>query len=139
MEVHAYLTFPGTCAQAVLFYKQTLGAEIVASHSFRGTPAAEGLAAEHLDRIMHTSFKIGPTLLMASDTMPGHPYDGMKGVSLSINTKDPGEAERVFRALAEGGQVTMPLGDQFWGAKFGMLVDKFGIAWMVNCDLPKPS
>jgi len=73
-------------------------------------------------------------VLMGSDTMPEHPYDGLKGFSVSIGADDPAEADRLFAALAAGGTVTMPIGETFFAARFGMLVDRFGVPWMVNCD-----
>jgi PhnB protein len=137
MEINAYLTFPGTCAEALAFYKTTIGAEVVSTMNFRGAPGFDKLPPNWLDKIMHATFTVGSTTLMASDAMPDQPHDGVKGMSLSINSNDLGEAERVFKALSAGGKVTMPFQEAFWGARFGMLTDKFGVAWMVNCDPPK--
>lgn len=136
MNVNAYLNFPGTCAEAVAFYKDCLGATAEVM-TFRGTPMAEKMPSEALDRVMHATIKIGASTLMASDTMPGTPHEGMKGCAVSLNVDDLAQAERIFGALSHGGKVTMPFAAQFWGAKFGMLTDKFGVAWMVNCELPK--
>ena len=76
-------------------------------------------------------------MLMASDTMPGMPYTQGNNVYVNVDCESVAEIERIFAAMSEGGKVTMPLADQFWGARFGMLVDKFGLHWMFNCELPK--
>jgi PhnB protein len=84
-------------------------------------------------KILHASMEIGGTVLMASDAPPDR-YEQPKGYSVSLTLKDTGEAERIFHALAEGGSVRMPIQQTFWAARFGMLVDKFAIPWMINCD-----
>jgi PhnB protein len=86
---------------------------------------------------MHAALKKGPVMLMASDTMPGQPFKMGDNVHVNIDCDSVEEIERLFKAFSEGGKVTMPLADQFWGARFGMLDDKFGVHWMFNCELPK--
>ncbi len=84
------------------------------------------------NRIMHARLELDGRVLMASDSMVGHPYEGMKGFSLSLNYPATAEAQRMFAALAEGGKITMPIAKTFWAEAFGMLVDRFGTPWMVN-------
>ena len=84
--------------------------------------------------IIHTRLLVGDQVLMGSDTTPDRPVDDMSGCSISLNVDSIAEAERVFAALSEGGSVQMPLDATFWAARFGMLVDRFGVSWMVNCE-----
>lgn len=133
MRLYAYLIFDGQCADAFRFYAQSLGGHLEMS-TFGDAPMAPSVLAEVHARIMHARLTIGDQVLMGSDTMPEHPYDGVKGFSVSIGVDDPTEADRLFAALAAGGTVTMPIGETFFAARFGMLVDRFGVPWMVNCD-----
>jgi PhnB protein len=98
-----------------------------------GTPAAEHVPAEWHKKILHAKMNIGDAVLMASDAPPGR-FNQPQGFSVSLQIEDPAEAERKFQALAEGGVVTMPIGQTFWAKRFGMCVDQFGIPWMVNCQ-----
>ena len=135
MNIVPYLWFNGTCADAFRFYEKVLGGKIVDLLPHAGTPAAGHVPADWQDKIMHASIKVGDATLMASDVPPGH-YKPAQGFSVSLHVKTEDEAERVFKALAEGGTITMPMEKTFWAARFGMLVDRFGIPWMVNCDAP---
>jgi PhnB protein len=101
---------------------------------FGDTPACEHVPSDHRHKIMHARLEAGDQVLMGSDTTPPHPYEGVKGSSVAIQVKDPAEAERVFHALADGGTVTLPIQQTFWAVRFGMLVDRFGVPWMVNGD-----
>jgi PhnB protein len=134
MQVNTYLTFDGQCQAAFQFYEQCLGGTIQSMFPFGGTPAAEHVPPELHDKIMHASITIGNQVLMGSDTTPEHPYEGARGFSVSLGIDRPEEAERIFKALAEQGTVIMPIGQTFWAARFGMLVDRFGIPWMVSCE-----
>ena len=136
MRWNPYLTFDGRCEAAFKFYEQCLGGRIVALMPFGDTPAGEHVPAGHRRKIMHARLVVGDQVLMGSDTTPEHPYEGVKGCSVALQVTDPAEAERVFAALSAGGTVTMPIQPTFWAARFGMLVDRFGVPWMVNCDLP---
>jgi len=132
--VQSYLFFNGNCAEAVEFYRQALGAVVEFSISFKESPEPPppGMMPPNWgDKIMHTSFKIGQTTVMASDGC-GPEAKGFTGFSLSLSVATEGEADRYFNALAEGGKVNMPLSKTFWSPRFGMLVDKFGIGWMVS-------
>jgi PhnB protein len=101
-----------------------------------GTPAESHVPAEWRKKIMHACLTIGDESLMASDSPPGHQEDAVKGFSVSINVDKPAEADRIFAALAEGGTTRMPIQETFWAQRFGMLVDRFGIPWMINCAKP---
>jgi PhnB protein len=100
-----------------------------------GTPAEQHVPAEWRDKILHARLVVGDAVLMASDSPPGH-YQKPQGFTVSIQINDTARAEAIFRGLADGGTVTMPFAETFWAARFGMLVDKFGTPWMVNCDRP---
>jgi len=137
MQVNAYLYFNGRCEEAFKFYEQLFGGKIEAMFPHKGTPVEQQTPPEWLDKIMHARLTIGSDVLMGSDAPPGHYHDGSKGYSVSIGLNDPQEAERIFHALAENGKVNMPIQQTFWAARFGMLVDRFGIPWMINCEAPK--
>ncbi|MEO8623477.1 MAG: VOC family protein [bacterium] len=127
-----YLNFDGTTREAMTFYQKSLDAELT-MQTF-GETGAPGPAE---DRIMHARLTKGAAVLMASDSMPGMPLAVGNNVWVNIDCESIPEIEQYFTALSEGGTVIMPLADQFWGARFGMLADKFGINWMLNCELPK--
>ncbi len=133
MLMNAYLTFNGECEEAFNVYAQCLGGTIEVLMPHAGTPAEAHVPAEWRDKIMHVRMRAGENVLMGSDAPPGH-YAKPVGISVSVQIGDPAEAERVFDTLAEGGSVTMPLSQTFWAQRFGMLVDRFGIPWMINCE-----
>jgi PhnB protein len=137
MKWNPYLTFDGRCEAAFKFYEKCLGGKIVAMLPFGDTPACDHVPADHRGKIMHGRLVAGDQVLMGSDTTPEHPYEGVKGCSVAIQFNDPAEAERVFQALATNGTVTMPIQQTFWAVRFGMLVDQFGVPWMVNCEETK--
>ena len=137
MQINAYLSFDGQCEAAFRFYEQLLGGKIEAMIPHAGTPAEQHTPPEWRDKIMHARLTVGTNVLMGSDAPPGHYHEASKGYSVSIGLDDPQEAERIFQALAEGGTVRMPLQTTFWAARFGMLADRFGIPWMINCEEPK--
>ncbi len=134
MNVNPYLIFDGDCEAALAFYAQATGGTLGPMMRFGQTEGCGDMPASHRDRIMHSSVTFGQTVLMASDNHPDPPYHGVDGCSVALAVDSVAEAERVFAALAEGGQVTMPLAATFWAARFGMLVDRFGVPWMVNCE-----
>ena len=134
-QVNAYLVFNGECEAAFKFYERCLGGKIEMSMTHGDSPMSEQVPAEWRSKIMHARMTVGGTVLMGSDAPPDH-YREPQGFSLSIGTKDPAEAERMFNELAAGGKVQMPLEKTFWAAKFGMVVDRFGIPWMINCEQP---
>lgn len=132
--VNAYLNFNGNTAEAFNFYKSVFGGEFENFQRFSDMPDMEHLSEEEKSRVMHVSFPIGQTMLMGSDTLEsmGYAFKTGNNFSLSVDTQSEEEADKIFNALAKGGNVTMPLEKTFWGAYFGMLTDKFGIQWMVN-------
>jgi PhnB protein len=136
MQLEPYLFFSGNCEEALNFYKGVFGGEITGISRWNEMPKDAGgppVTPETADRIMHAEFKAGDVSFMASDASPGKTY-GEGPVSLSIGLTDEAEAHRIYDALSAGGTAEMPLADMFWGAKFGMLTDKFGIDWMINCQ-----
>lgn len=140
-KINPYLTFNGNCEEAFDFYKAAFGGEFRMLSRFSDMPSEPGkeLPKDLQNKIMHVSFPISDeTILMGSDTNPmmGDVTIGQQ-IALSVDAKDKSEADKIFNSLAAGGKITMPLADTFWGAYFGMLVDKFGNIWMVNYDYPK--
>jgi PhnB protein len=133
MQLNPYLTFNGNCEAAFKFYAQVLGGKIEAMIPHEGTPAAEHVPPEWRSKIMHARLTAGDKVLMGSDAPPDR-YEAMRGFSVTIGLTDTAEAERIFQALAENGTVHMPLQQTFWAARFGMLVDRFGTPWMINCE-----
>jgi PhnB protein len=134
-EVTAYLVFNGRCEEAFKFYATSLGGKIEMAMTFGDSPMSDQAPADWRNKIMHARMTVGDTTLMGSDAPPDR-YEQPKGFSLSIGIKNAAEAERMFNELAAGGKVEMPLQQTFWAVKFGMLVDRFGIPWMINCEQP---
>jgi len=137
-----YLTFPGTAEAAFTLYKSVFGGEFGMVHRFRGSPMAAGVPDNEQDRLMHISLMIAPgVLLMASDACSTSPVPFVAGTnfSVSIECDSDAEADKVFKGLAAGGTVSLPMKNTFWGAYFGMLTDRFGIAWMVSHHHPQPA
>lgn len=131
--VQPYLFFGGRCEEALEFYRTALGAQIDMLMRFKDSPEpppSDMLAPGFENKVMHASFRIGESILMASDGCGES--ESFKGFSLSISVSTEKEANRIFAALSEGGQVTMPLGKTFWSPCFGMLTDRFGLGWMIN-------
>lgn len=137
MQVQPYLFFDGRAEEAITFYRDALGAEVTALLRFKDAPAdgpephgACGVAPGSEDKVMHSSFRIGETEVMASDGMCGG-KPSFQGFSLALPVPSEAEADRLFTALADGGQVQMPLGKTFFSPRFGMVADRFGVQWMV--------
>jgi PhnB protein len=133
MIVQPYLFFDGRCEEAVEFYKKALGAEVTMLMRYKDSPdpPPPGMVAPGSEnKVMHTSFRIGETTVMASDGQcQGRP--NFQGFSLSLTVPNKAEAERLFAALADGGQVQMPLTKTFFSSRFGMVADRFGVPWMI--------
>jgi PhnB protein len=135
MKVNIYLLFQGQAAEAFRFYERVLGAKVGEVFTFGNSPGADQSPAEWRDKVMHGTFTVGETALMASDAPPQH-YQTPQGFSVSLSVSDPDEAEKLFNGLSDNARkISMPLQQTFWSPKFGMLVDQFGIPWMVNCTL----
>lgn len=138
--INPYLNFNGNTEEAFNFYKSVFGGEFIVLQRFKDTPEADKVPAEVRDKIMHVSFPIGKgNVLMGTDAIEsmGHKLTTGNNIQMSLTTESEAETEKLFNGLSAGGKVLVPLGKQFWGAYFGMLVDKFGIQWMVNYDYPK--
>lgn len=134
MQITPYIIFNGNCEDALNFYAKALGGK--PGHISRYADVPDNQMGMDGQKVMHTHFEVdGNTLFMASDGPSNANDSGM--VNLSLNFTDSGGIQSTFAALGEGGTVTMPLQDTFWGATFGMLTDRFGIKWMFNYDKPK--
>lgn len=133
MELTPYLIFNGRCEEAFTLYADVLGGKIIMSMKFGDSPAKDHVPAEVHDKMMHVHLEAAGAKLFGSDAPPGQ-YAPAQGTSVAIGVKTADEAKRIFDRLSEGGTVTMPFNPTFWSAGFGMLVDKFGIPWMVSAE-----
>jgi PhnB protein len=133
MQLNPYLIFNSQCEAAFKFYEERLGGKILVMLDHGSSPMAEQGPPEWRNKIMHARLTVGDAVLMGSDSPPEH-YEEMKGFYVALNTEAPADAERIFHALAENGTVRMELQETFWAARFGMLVDQFGVPWMINCE-----
>ena len=130
MQVQPYLFFEGRCQEALEFYRRALGAEVTALMRFKESPDPQMVQPGSEDKVMHASFRVGETTVLASDgRCGGHP--SFQGFALSLTVANEAEADRLFGALVEGGQVIMPLTTTFFSPRFGMATDRFGVSWMV--------
>jgi PhnB protein len=136
MQITTYLIFNGQCEAGFKFYEQSLGAKIKFMMTHGESPMAAHVSPEWRSKIIHGTLALGEQMLMGSDAPPDH-YEKPQGFSVSIEVADPVEAERMFQALSENGNVTMPMQETFWAVRFGMVTDQFGIPWMVNCAKPQ--
>ncbi|CAD5107849.1 VOC family protein [Zestomonas carbonaria] len=135
MQVQPYLFFNGRAEEALAFYAKAIGAETTFLMRFKDAPEqppSEECGNYSPEHIMHANMQVGPTQVMVSDG--AEPNSAFNGFSLAVAVDSPEEAARVYAALAEGGQATMPVQETFWARAFGMLTDKFGVSWMVNCE-----
>ncbi|MBK0402121.1 VOC family protein [Adhaeribacter sp. BT258] len=130
-----YLAFNGNCREAMEFYKTVFGGELQIQ-TFGQAPVNASEADK--SRVMHAQLSSGNFMLMASDGMPDRPVKFGDSVSLSVHTQSKDETDALFKKLSEGGTITMPLENTFWGAYFGMLIDKFGIHWLFNFQQEQP-
>ena len=135
MQLNPHLSFDGQCEAAFKFYEKALNGKIQYTKTYADSPMGEKMSPEWRKKVIHATLKIGDLLVMGSDAPPDR-YRKPQGFTVSISVEDPAEAERVFKALEENAQVQMPMQETFWALRFGMLVDRFGIPWMVNCEQP---
>ncbi|TAM82813.1 MAG: VOC family protein [Acidobacteria bacterium] len=134
MQMNPYLLFTGECEEAFKFYEKLLGGKIQMMMTHEGTPAESGVPAEWRKKTLHARMTTPGGVLMGSDAPPSR-QSKPQGFSVSISVDNPTEAERIYNGLAEGAlAVTMPIQETFWARRFGMLTDRFGIPWMVNCE-----
>lgn len=135
MQISPYLNFPGNCEEAFNFYAKTFGGKIEFKMTHGESPMAAQTEAEWRDKIMHISLRIGDEVLLGSDAPPQY-RQKPQGFYISISFKDAADAKRIFDALAENGQINLAFSETFWSPGFGMLIDRFGIPWMVNTNQP---
>jgi PhnB protein len=133
MQLIPYLSFKGDCEAAFTFYEQCLGGQLGSIFRYAGTSLADQVPAGWQDKVMHGSLTLGGQVLMGADVAP-EGYEAPRGFSLSLQIESTAEAERVFHELARDGTVNMPLEKTFWAERFGMVVDRFGIPWLINCE-----
>lgn len=132
LSVTPYIVFRGNCREAVDFYKQALGAEVVGLQTFGESPMASRGPADY---IVHGTLRIGDSSIMVSDDpRPSTTAAAEDKISMAIGLQDSERAKQIFDSLAQGGSVTMPLQKTYWAGSFGMLTDKFGVKWMINCE-----
>jgi PhnB protein len=135
-QLNPYLNFNGTAAKAIKLYESALGAKVESTMPWTEAPGTAP-APENKDRVMHATLRIGGAAMMLSDTMPGMDVPAGGNAHICLDFDDAAEMTSRFEAMSKGGKVTMPLQDTFWGAKFGMLTDAYGIQWMFNCENKK--
>jgi PhnB protein len=131
-QISPYLNFQGDCEAAFKFYEQALGARVGAIFRYTGSPLAGTVPADWSDKVMHGSVTIGDEVLMGADVGPDQ-YEAPKGFALALSLASAADADRVFKDISDGGRVLMALEKTFWAERFGMVVDRFGIPWMVSC------
>ncbi|HJQ98967.1 MAG TPA: VOC family protein [Candidatus Polarisedimenticolaceae bacterium] len=135
MIITPYLSFDGQCKAALTFYERCLGATIVYSMTYGESPGAADLSPEWGPRIYHATLSVRGQTIGVADAPPGS-YRQPQGFSLMLEIDEPAEADRVFELLAEGGDVQMPIQETHWAARFGVVTDRFGTPWFVNCGRP---
>jgi PhnB protein len=133
MQLTPHLSFNGQCEAAFKLYEQCLGGKIEFMMPYESRPDDYSVPADWGKKILHATLRVGDQKLMGADNPPDW-YQKPQGFSITLGIKDEAEAERVFNALAEHGKVEMPLQKTFWAARFGVLVDAFGIPWTINCE-----
>jgi PhnB protein len=132
MHVSPYIHYNGNCGEAIDFYVRAIGATVDMRSTFAGSPAEAQTPPDWRDKILHARIGVGPTQILMGDAPPGR-YAPGQGYSVSLMAGSADEAERCFKALCEGGTVIMPMAETFFALRFGMLVDKFAVPWMVLC------
>jgi PhnB protein len=135
-KLNPYLNFDGTAAKAIKLYETALGAKVDNVMPWTDMPGQPPSPATK-DRIMHAVLRIGEGVVMVSDGPPGFPATPGNNLHVTLDFDDAADMARRFEALSAGGKITMPLQDTFWGAKFGMLTDAYGVSWMFNCETRK--
>jgi PhnB protein len=135
MLINTYLVYDGRCEEAFQLYANVFGGTVKTLIRHGDTPAAQFVSPDWQSKVMHAELPLGDGMVMGSDAPPDR-YKPMAGFSVSIQVDQPAEAERIFHALAEGGTTTMPIQETFWAQRFGMVTDRFGTPWMINCMKP---
>ena len=138
MQMNPYVNFNGQCEAAFRFYAECLGGQLGSIFRYAGTSLADQVPPDWRDKVMHASVTIGEQVLLGADVTPER-YEEPKGFSLSLQMTRTTDAERIYDMLAKEGTVVMPLEKTFWAARFGVVADRFGIRWLINCEGPDPS
>ncbi len=138
MRLNPHLTFDGRCEEAFRFYREVLGGELLALVRYEGTPLADRVPPAWREKILHATLDVGGTRLTGADVSAEEGYVAPTGFSVLLEPGTAAEAERVFSALSEGGDVILPLTQTFWAERFGMVVDRFRVPWMLSCARPEP-
>jgi PhnB protein len=133
MKINAYLNFNGNCEEAFKFYEKALGAKPVMMMRYGESPAAKDIPKDMHSKIIHARIALGDDVIMGSDCPPDR-FEGQHGFCLNIGVDTLEKAERYWNALKDKAEICMPFEETFWAERFGMLVDRFGIPWMVNCE-----
>jgi PhnB protein len=137
MKLTPYIHFAGNAEEALNFYKEVLGGEIVMLTRYGDSPMAAD--EDYKQKIIHARLVFNNNMIMISDTFKGNDINTNGNIQMSVEVPDKGQMETIFSKMAAGGKITMPLQDQFWGATFGMLQDKFGVSWMFNHETGTPN
>jgi PhnB protein len=133
MRLNPHISFGGQCEAAFHFYERCLGGKIVTMLTWGDSPMATEVPPEWHEKICHATLTIGANVLMGADVPPAQ-YERPKGFQVLLGIDDPVDAERIFQALADNGTVQMPMQKTFWAARFGVLIDQFGVPWEINCE-----
>jgi PhnB protein len=133
MRLNPYLNFNGNCKEAFQFYEKVFNSKIEHLMTHANSPMAQSTPPDWQDKILHVAMKVGETIIYGSDAPPNY-YRAPGGLHISVSIEATEEAERLFKQLSEGAAITLPLQETFWANRFGMLTDRFGIPWMINCE-----
>lgn len=134
MKIHPYLTFNGQCEEAFKFYADCLNGSLELMR-FGESPESHKVQPQFHELVMHVCLTSGDQMLMAADSIPGKPYDGIKGCAISLQVENVPEAERLFATLSAQGSVQMELQPTSWATRFAVFTDRFGVSWMINCNI----
>src|SRR5262245_48914185 len=134
MKIETYIFFTDQCAEAMKFYEKALGGKIEAMMTYADAPPGPHNTPDMANKVIHARLTVGDAVLMASD---GPEAETRKGFAVALQADTVAEADRLFNALSDGATITMPIGETFFSKRFGMLIDRFGTPWMVNCAQPK--
>jgi PhnB protein len=138
VQLYPNLSFDGQCEAAFKFYEECLRGTITFLMTYENTPMDLNAPADWRKKVSHATFALGDLMFSGSDVLPGQ-YQRPQGFALQFNLSDPAEAERIFQALSDNGTVQSPMQETFWAARFGVVVDRFGIPWVINCEKPAAS
>lgn len=133
--MNTHVSFNGNCEEAFKFYEKALNGKITFMMNYGGSPAVDQVPADWKNKVIHASLDVNGGILQGCDAPTGR-YQQPQGFSVALDVKDAAEAERAFQSLSEGANICMPMQETFWARRFGMLTDRFGIPWMVNCSKP---